>query len=130
MPFTDTEREFLRAQTIGRLATLGPSQTPQIRPVGLHLSADETTVEVVGHTLATTQKWRNVRRHPRVSMIVDEVLSLDPPRARGVEIRGRATAIPAADSGSDRFSGDIIRIEPERVIAWGLDSPQVVARDV
>ncbi|MBF6081312.1 PPOX class F420-dependent oxidoreductase [Nocardia cyriacigeorgica] len=130
MTFTHAELEFLRSQSIGRLGTVGPGNAPQIRPVGMHLADDAQTIEVLGHQLAATQKWRNVQRNPQVAFIVDEVLSIDPPRARGIEIRGRATAIPAADSGSTRLSGDVIRIEPQRIISWGLDQPQVTARNV
>ena len=130
MVFTQAERGYWRSQAIGRLSTLGPSGQPQIRPVGLHLGPDETTIDVVGHALAGTQKWRNVQRHPRVAFIVDTVLSVAPPDARGVEIRGEAEALPGDGPTSGGLSGDVIRIHPRRIVAWGLDGPEVQARTV
>ncbi|WP_217154470.1 hypothetical protein [[Mycobacterium] fortunisiensis] len=46
--------------------------------------------------MASTQKWRNVLRHPQVAFIVDTALSVRPPDARGVEIRGTAAGIAGA----------------------------------
>ncbi len=128
--FTAAELSYLRDQPIGRLCTIGPRGEPQIRPVGVHLDPSETAIEIVGHALAGTQKWRNVLADPRVAFIVDTVTSVQPPRARGVEIRGLATALPGAGSTADGLSGDIIRIAPRRIVSWGLDGVGTTARDV
>ena len=53
MSFTAAEQDFLRAQPIGRLSTIGPGGQPQIRPVGVHLGPDGT-IDVVGHALASS----------------------------------------------------------------------------
>lgn len=118
MSFTAAEQDFLRAQPIGRLSTIGPGGQPQIRPVGVHLGPDGT-IDVVGHALASTQKWRNVIANPKVAFIVDEVHSVVPPRAQGIEIRGTA-----------QITGDTIRITPSRVITWGIDGEGTRARNV
>lgn len=130
MTFTPAESAYLREQSIGRLATIGPAGDPQIRPVGVHLGPDGTTIDIVGHALSRTQKWRNVIRDPQVAFIVDTVISVQPPTARGIEIRGIGTALPGAGSTEGGLSGDIIRITPRRIVAWGLDSPATTARDV
>ncbi|MBN7301323.1 PPOX class F420-dependent oxidoreductase [Mycobacteroides abscessus] len=129
MTFTPGEQQFLRQQSIGRLCTVGPSGEPQIRPVGVHLGADGR-IEIVGHALSSTQKWRNVINNPRVAFIVDEVSSVKPPRAHGIEIRGTAEALRSHGSTHDGLSGDIIRITPRRIIAWGIDHPDVRARSL
>lgn len=130
MTFTPNEQEFLRQQPIGRLCTVGPDGDPQIRPVGVHLGADGTTIEIVGHALASTQKWRNVIGNPRVAFIVDEVVSVKPPRAHGVEVRGTAEVLSGHGSTDGGLSGDIIRITPHRIISWGIDHPGTRARHV
>ncbi|OBK90107.1 PPOX class F420-dependent oxidoreductase [Mycolicibacter sinensis] len=130
MIFTPAELAYLRDEQIGRLATLGPDGDPQIRPVGVHLGPDETTIDIVGHALSKTQKWRNVIREPQVAFIVDIVISVNPPKARGIEIRGIGTVLPGAGSTEWGLSGDIIRIIPRRIVAWGLDSPGTTARNV
>ena len=127
MTFTPNEQEFLDQQPIGHLCTEGPDGDPQIRPVGVHLGADGT-IEIVGHALASTQKWRNVIGNPRVAFIVDEVASVKPPRAQGVEVRGTAQALPGQGSTDDGLSGDIIRITPRRIVSWGIDHPDTRAR--
>ena len=129
MTFTSAELAYLREEPIGRLCTIGADGDPQIRPVGVHLGPRDVTIDVVGHALATTQKWRNVVRNPRVAFIVDTVLSVRPPDARGIEIRGTATALPGAGSVEGGLSGDIIRIVPHRVISWGLDGVGTTARN-
>ncbi|WKG03842.1 PPOX class F420-dependent oxidoreductase [Mycolicibacterium sp. HK-90] len=129
MTFTDAELAYLRGQPIGRLCTVGRNGDPQIRPVGVHLGPDAATIDIVGHALTSTQKWRNVLRNPQVAFIVDTVLSVRPPDARGIEIRGTATAMPGAGSTDGGLSGDIIRIEPRRIISWGLDGAGTTARD-
>lgn len=130
MTFTPAEFAYLRDQPIGRLATIGPAGEPQIRPVGVHLGPDDATIDIVGHALTRTQKWRNVIRNPQVAFIVDTVISVRPPQARGIEIRGIGTALPGAGSTAGGLSGDIIRITPRRIVAWGLDSPGSTARNV
>ncbi|MFA4081410.1 PPOX class F420-dependent oxidoreductase [Mycobacteroides salmoniphilum] len=129
MAFTSSEQEFLRQQPIGHLCTMGAAGDPQIRPVGVHLGPDGATIDVVGHALASTQKWRNVIGNPRVAFIVDEVISVKPPRARGIEVRGAAQAMPGQGSTDGGLSGDIIRITPHRIISWGIDGPQTRGRE-
>ncbi|WP_273733801.1 PPOX class F420-dependent oxidoreductase [Mycolicibacterium septicum] len=129
MTFTAAELTYLREQPIGRLSTVGRDGDPQIRPVGVHLSPGGSGIDIVGHALASTQKWRNVLRNPQVAFIVDTVLSVRPPDARGIEIRGTATALSGAGTTDGGLSGDIIRIAPRRIISWGLDGVGTTARD-
>lgn len=129
MTFTAAELSYLREQSIGRLCTVDRDGAPQIRPVGVHLSPDQQGVDIVGHALASTQKWRNVIGNPRVAFIVDTVLSVRPPDARGIEIRGTATALPGVGTTEGGLSGDIIRIAPRRIVSWGLDRAGTTARD-
>jgi len=129
MSFTPAEQDFLQTQPIGRLGTVGPGGQPQIRPVGVHLGPDGT-IDIVGHALAATQKWRNVIDNPLVAFIVDEVTSVAPPRALGIEVRGAAEVLPGAGGTDGGLSGDIIRITPTRIVAWGIDGDGTRARNV
>lgn len=130
MTFTPEERKFLHQAPIGRLCTIGPAGDPQIRPVSVHLGPDDTTIDIVGRALASTQKWRNVIGNPRVAFIVDNVTSVKPPQAHGIEVRGTAEVRPGEGSTGDGLSGDIIRITPRRIIAWGIDHEETRARNV
>jgi pyridoxamine 5'-phosphate oxidase family protein len=111
--FTDAEREYLNSQRLGRLVTLDRNGAPQVRPVGFSLAGP--FIEVGGYNLPTSQKFRNIIRDPRVAFVVDDLASIDPWRARGVEVRGTAQALPAAGDNNP-----VIRIRPQRIIAWGL----------
>ncbi len=128
MSFTPAEQDFLGAQPIGRLSTIGPGGQPQIRPVGVHLGP-VGTVDIVGHALAATQKWRNVIANPKVAFIVDEVTSVVPPRAQGIEVRGTAQALPGEGSTDGGLSGDIIRLTPTRIVSWGIEGEGTQARN-
>jgi pyridoxamine 5'-phosphate oxidase family protein len=122
--FSDTELAYLRdVHPLARLATVGPDGTPHVMPIGmyqLHESSD--AIDTLGHDLQATKKWRDVRRTGRAALVVDDVV---PPWApRGIEIRGRAEAIDG--------STPVIRIYPERIVAWGLNGAALGrhARDV
>ena len=111
--FTDSELTFLRGERrLARLATVGADGTPHVVPVGWSLNAEVDAIEVSGHDFAATKKFRDVRRTGRAAIVIDDLESIDPWRPRGVEIRGRAEAIESPRP--------LIRIYPERVVAWGL----------
>jgi pyridoxamine 5'-phosphate oxidase family protein len=110
--FTEAELNYLRSERrLGRLATVGPDGMPHIAPVGWHLDSDAETVQITGRDLAATKKFRDVASTGRAAIVVDDVLP--PWQPRGVEIRGRATAIDVAESR--------IQIQPTRIVSWGLD---------
>ena len=110
--FTESELSFLTAQRLlARLATVGPDGTPHVTPVGWRLNPEANVIEVRGHDLAATKKFRDVARTGRAAIVIDEVLP--PWQPRGVEIRGRAEAIVDSEPR--------IEIHPERIVAWRLD---------
>ena len=119
--FTDAEQTYLDGQRLGRLATLGPDGAPQTRPVSFTLNRELNTIDIGGHNMATSQKYRNVRADARVSFVVDDVASVNPWRPRGIEIRGTAEVL-TADPLRPGFTADLIRIHPARVLGWGLDT--------
>lgn len=57
-----------------------------------------------------------------MAFIVGTVFSVRPPDARGIEIRGTATALPGAGSIDGGLGGDIIRIVPRRIVSWGNET--------
>ncbi|MGH3673954.1 MAG: PPOX class F420-dependent oxidoreductase [Pseudonocardiaceae bacterium] len=130
--FTDDELSYLQAQRMARLATIGPGGGPQIRPVVFELNLDLDAIEIGGWDMGSTQKFRNVKKDPRVSIVIDDVVSFEPFIDRGIEVRGFAEAI--FDNGPLRqgYSDEVIRIHPRRLISWGLipESPAITARNV
>jgi pyridoxamine 5'-phosphate oxidase family protein len=110
--FTEAEITYLTTERLlGRIATVGRDGMPHIAPVGWAFDEDAEVVEVGGHNLAATKKFKDVARTGRAAIVIDDVLP--PWRPRGVEIRGRAEAIADPEP--------VIRIYPERIVGWGLD---------
>lgn len=117
---TDAELGYLTSQTLGRLATVDADRAPQNNPVTFRYNAGLGTIDIGGHAMGTSRKFRNVRANDRVAFVVDDIASFRPWRVRCVEIRGRAEALSDQEPPRPGFSREIIRIHPERIIS-GLD---------
>ncbi|MDI5981567.1 PPOX class F420-dependent oxidoreductase [Amycolatopsis magusensis] len=122
MSFTEAELAFLSEHDLGRMATLQPGGALQVSPVGFHYDTERGTIEVRGFNLAKSRKFKNIAENGRVAIVVDDRPSLDPPRVRCLEIRGRAEAVTGIDP-EGHLDGSVIRIHPERIISFGIDEP-------
>jgi pyridoxamine 5'-phosphate oxidase family protein len=120
MALTSAEIDYLHTQQLGRLATIQPDGSPQVKPVGFGYNPSLGTIDVTGFNLTSSQKFRNVSRNGQAALVVDDIVSTDPWRVRFLEIRGRAEAIAAA--GGHRDSA-VIRIYPRRVLSFGVEEP-------
>jgi pyridoxamine 5'-phosphate oxidase family protein len=121
MTFTDVQLEYLDSQRLGRLATVSGEGDLQNNPVGFFYNADLGTVDIGGSNMGSTRKFRNVQATGRAAFVVDDLASVQPWRVRGVEIRGRAEALADVEPPGKGYSGELIRIHPDRIIAWGLE---------
>jgi pyridoxamine 5'-phosphate oxidase family protein len=121
MELTEAQRAYLRTQYLGRLATVRPDGTPQNNPVGFRIDG-EGRILIGGYRMGGTRKFRNVKSNPAVAFVVDDLVSTNPWRPRMVEIRGRAEALEDVEPFTDGFSRQLIRITPEKVIAFGLEA--------
>ena len=119
--FTAKEIEYMQDQRLGRLATVSAAGVPHVVPVGFRFNADLDVIDIGGRNLSRTKKCRDARDTGRAAFVVDDVLP--PWRGRGVEVRGRAEVY---GEGGERvgpgFGAEVIRIFPERIVGWGLDS--------
>jgi pyridoxamine 5'-phosphate oxidase family protein len=120
--FSAAELDYLGGdRRLARVATVGKDGTPHVVPVGFRYNAEHDSIDIGGHDFGRTKKYRDVERHGRAAVVVDDLASTDPWRPRGIEVRGRAEAIDG-----DR---PLIRIYPERIVPWGLE-PNGSARTV
>jgi pyridoxamine 5'-phosphate oxidase family protein len=122
--FTDAELGYLSDQPLGRVATSQPDGTLQVSPVGFHHNPELDTIDISGHRMATSRKFRNVADNGQVAFVVDDLASVRPWRPRCLEIRGRAEAI------DDSPLGPIIRIRPKRIISFGINEPFTSPQDL
>jgi pyridoxamine 5'-phosphate oxidase family protein len=118
--FTESEIAYLASQRLGRFATVQDSGVLQVSPVGFAYNPTTETIDISGFNLTKSQKFRNVARNGRAAFVVDDLVSVEPWRVRCLEIRGRAEAITDA-------STPLIRLHAHRVIAFGIDEPDVEA---
>jgi pyridoxamine 5'-phosphate oxidase family protein len=106
-----------------RVATVGTDGTPHVVPVAWIYNAVRDTIDIGGHELERSKKFRDVARTGRAAIVIDDLASTDPWHPRGIEVRGRGEAIA--------LPTPLIRIHPERIVSWGLEhgrSARTVAR--
>ena len=119
--FTSAEIEYLRSQRLGRLAAVNGEGEPHVVPTGFRYNAELDTIDIGGHNLAASKKFRDARRTRRAAFAVDDVLP--PWRVRGVEVRGRAEVFEeGGDEINSDFDAELIRLHPTRIVSWGIDT--------
>jgi pyridoxamine 5'-phosphate oxidase family protein len=109
--FTEAQAEFLAENFIGRLATSSTSGQPHVVPVAY--SFDGSTITFSGRSLSTSLKFKNMMANNKVAFVVDDIVSHNPWKVRGVEVRGRAEPI-------DSDGVTMVRIIPLNISSWGL----------
>jgi len=110
--FSEDQAEYLAENFIGRVATASSSGEPHVVPVGYEF--DGSTITFGGWNLASSLKFRNLMANNKVAFVVDDVVSTDPWKVRGVEIRGRAEPV------TEKNGVTMIRIIPLNIRSWGL----------
>jgi pyridoxamine 5'-phosphate oxidase family protein len=118
--FTERELQYLSERRLGRLATVGKDGTPHVAPVGWRYSPEDDAIEVGGRDFARSKKYRDVARSGRAAIVVDDLASVDPWRPRGIEVRGPADIVDDPPR---------IRIHPQRIVSWGLETDDLFQRN-
>jgi pyridoxamine 5'-phosphate oxidase family protein len=112
--FREDELRYLAGgRQLGRLATVGADGTPHVVPVAWIYNAARDTIDVGGHELDLTKKFRDVARSGRAAIVIDDLGDADEWHPRGIEVRGRGEAIA--------LPTPLIRIHPERIVSWGIE---------
>lgn len=123
MAFTDDEVAYLLSQPLGRLATLGPDEQPDVVPVAVEWDGAFLWVGG-GATVRGTRKFRNLASgNAKVALVVDDLVSLDPFVARGVRVYGEAEQ-PFERVGMSG-PGTYMRITPTVSWSWNLEGEPV-----
>jgi pyridoxamine 5'-phosphate oxidase family protein len=118
---TSAQIEYLSSQLLGRLATAGADQRPHVVPTSFRYNPDLGTIDVGGHHVATTKKYRDVQQNGWAAIVVDDLVSTDPWTPRMLEIRGRAEAIPTGGATlGPGFGAAFIRIHPAKLNTFGI----------
>ena len=139
--FSQRELEYLKEQGLsgarGYIATVSRRKNPQLTPVG-YVADEERIYSNIKHD---SVKARNIRRNPRVSFVVDDMIGdWKEGKTRGVSASGKAELISSGkvwETGralfyewcpwwkdwlvrEDGWSKYILVITPTKVRSWGL----------
>jgi pyridoxamine 5'-phosphate oxidase family protein len=109
--FSEREAIFLCHGGLARVATVSPDGQPHVVPVAFEF--DGQYLYFSGRSLAGSLKFRHLTRNKKVAIVVDDVVSTKPWRARGIEIRGIAELL--VEQGRP-----YVRITPLATASWGL----------
>jgi pyridoxamine 5'-phosphate oxidase family protein len=119
--FTSAEIEYFASQRLGRLATVNKAGEPHVVPVTFRYNAELETIDIGGHGISNSKKFRDILQNANAAFVIDDVLP--PWRPRCVEIRGRAEQV--SEGGQifgHGFDPEMIRIFPRRIISFGLST--------
>lgn len=118
--FTPAEIAYLQSQRLGRLATVNENGDLHVVPVGFRYNPEHDTIDIGGHNIVHSKKYREALRHGRVAFVVDDVLP--PWKPRFVEVRGIVQALPEGGKEIMKdFVPDILRITPTYIVSIGIN---------
>jgi len=121
--FTAAEVAYLQSQRMARIATVGPNRQPHVVPVAFRYNPETGTIDIGGHNFAQRKKWRDVKSNPKVAVVIDDIVSVNPWKVRGIEVRGEAeTLMVGGESIGRGFDPELFHITPGRVVSWGINS--------
>src|SRR5512142_2054249 len=110
------------------MATIDLKGDLHVVPVGFRYNSKEDTIDIGGHNIAGTKKYRDALSHGRVAFVVDDVLP--PWKPRFVEVRGTVQAVPEGGKAIlEHFAPDILRITPTHIVSMGVDDGVVQPRE-
>ncbi len=109
--FTEKELRYLHGERrLGRLATVGQDGMPHVAPVGWAYNTEHESIDIGGHSLERTKKYRDVMKTGRAAIVIDDVLP--PWQPRGIESSragrraGHSLAVDPHSSTADRVLGN------------------------
>jgi pyridoxamine 5'-phosphate oxidase family protein len=117
--FSDDEIAYLQSQPLARLATVNADGQPDVVPVAFELDGPYIWVGGVGPDVAKTRKLRNIGAgRTKVSLVVDDLVSMEPFIARAVRVYGDAE--PPVERVGMVGPGLYSRITPTVSWSWNL----------
>jgi pyridoxamine 5'-phosphate oxidase family protein len=123
--FTNQEIEYLQASRLGRIATVDQKGDLHVVPVGFRYNPEQDTIDIGGHNIVATKKFRDALKHGRIAFVVDDVLP--PWRPRFVEIRGTVNHhVEGGKAINQGFASDILRLTPTYIVSFGINDAGVM----
>ena len=124
MAFADDEIEYLRSQSMARLATCAPDGQPDVVPVAFEFDGESFWIGGPGDSFLSTRKVRNVSGgNHDVAFVVDDMVSFDPFIVRGIRVYGEADE-PVEREGMIG-PGYYMRITPRVSWSWNMEGEPI-----
>lgn len=122
--FTPQEIDYLQSQRLGRMATIDAKGDLHVVPLAFRYNPEEDTIDLGGHNIVSTKKYRDALRHGRIAFVVDDVLP--PWKPRFVEVRGTVQAVDEGGQAiNPNFRPEILRLTPTYIVSIGLNNDVV-----
>ncbi|MGA2875096.1 MAG: PPOX class F420-dependent oxidoreductase [Nitrososphaerales archaeon] len=118
--FSKPEIDYLKSQLLARIATVNSKGQPDVVPVGLEFDGKYFWVGSHGQEIFFRgMKYKNVNGgNNLVSLVVDDLESVDPWKPRCVKVYGMAEVM---DHEGQFGPGKYIRVTPK--ISWSMGLP-------
>ena len=118
--FSESEVSYLKTQRLARMATASKNGVPEVSPVGFEFDGDYLWVGTHSKDIfPTTRRYKNITHgNPRVSIVIDDMASVDPWRPRGIKVSGTAEVMEHKGIFGE---GRYIRIRPSVSVSWGIE---------
>jgi pyridoxamine 5'-phosphate oxidase family protein len=119
--FSKPEVEYFKSQRLARFSTVAANGQPDVVPVGLEFDGKKYFY-VGSHSqdiLPRTRKYKNVKAgKSKVAFVVDDLVSVDPWRVRGIKVFGTAEIVRHEGMFGP---GEYLRITPKVSWSWGIE---------
>jgi pyridoxamine 5'-phosphate oxidase family protein len=122
---TAKEKQYLRTQQIGRLATSGKTGVPHVVPTGFQLDPDTESIKIGGHAYRGQDRLyiRHLKVNPHAAFVVDDLVTEPTWAPRGVTLKG---SVRIHETGGESlgpgFGARWIELVPNWVASWGIDA--------
>ena len=120
---SQAEVDYLKTQRLARVASASKKGVPEVSPVGFEF--DGKYFWVGSHSqeiFPNTRRYKNITSgNARVSIVVDDLVSVDPWKPRGIKVSGTAEVM---EHNGIFGKGKYIRIAPKVSISWGIEPPK------
>ena len=118
--FSEQELAFLRTQPLARLATVAVNGQPDADAVGF--AFENGRFSIAGTYLERTRKYKNIAAgQSKVSLLIDDVRSLEPFEPRSIKIHGEAVILHLEEG----FQGPRTYLVITPKVSWsmGIEGP-------
>lgn len=117
--FNKEELKYVKSQFLARVATATAKGKPNVAPVGYEFDGKYFYIgSIKQEILRSKPRYINVKNgNKQVALVIDDLISVDPWKPRGVRINGIAEIVKR----KGQFGrGEYIRIKPKLTWSWGL----------